>query len=349
MMVAATYTQGKGFAVEDLPVPVIAEDEILLKVRGASICGTDVKIIRNGHGRLSANQKIVLGHEFVGEIDSIGAKISGFKKGQRIGIAPNAGCGVCDSCLNGKANYCAQFTAFGIDRDGGHAPYVRIPSQFIQQGNTVPLPDGISDTEASLLEPLSCAINGIRVSRIELGDTVVVFGAGPMGRMLIMLAKMSGAARVVAVDVAANAIEKAVALGADVALDSSREQIPQRIAEETDNRGANVTITACPVASVQEQALSLLAPFGRLCLFGGLPNGNSGARFDSNAVHYKNLVVTGSTGGSAHDYRIGVRLVRNRKVSLKEIISDTFGMNELDAAYKKAQSNPEGKIAIVAD
>jgi len=348
MMIAATYTQSKGFAIEEIPIPVISEDEMLLKVRSASICGTDIKIIRNGHRKLSANQKIVLGHEFVGEIEAFGGKINGYKKGQRVGIVPNAGCGVCDSCINGKSNYCARFTAFGIDRDGSHAPYIKIPSQFLQQGNIVPLPDAISDLEGSLLEPLSCVINGIRASKIELGDTVVVFGAGPIGRMHIMLAKMSGAAKVIAVDIAANSLKKAMAFGADVAVDSSREPVPQRIMDETGNRGANVIITACPVGTVQEQAIGLLAPFGRLCLFGGLPNGNNGIRFDSNAVHYKNLVVTGSTGGSAHDYRIGVRLVENKKLNLKEIISNTFDMSELDAAYKKAQNNPEGKIAIVA-
>jgi L-iditol 2-dehydrogenase len=281
----------------------------------------------------------------VGEIEKTGEKVTSFHKGQRFGLIPNAGCGTCDNCISGKSNYCAQYTAFGIDRDGGHAPFVKITSQFI--GNMVPLPDTISDLEGSLLEPLSCVINGIRVSKIELGDTVVVFGTGPIGRMHIMLSKISGAAKVIAVDIAAKSLEKAVALGADVAIDSSRESVPARIMQETGNRGANVVITACPVAAVQEQAVGLLAPFGRLCLFGGLAAGSKGIQFDSNAVHYKNLVVTGCTGGSPEDYRIGIRLVENKKIDLNKIISDTFGMNELEAAYKKAQSNPEGKVTII--
>lgn len=346
-MLAATYTQGKSFEVTDIPEPKAAPDELLLKIRSTSICGTDVKILKHGHRKLKAGQTIVLGHEFVGEVHECGEQVTGFKKGQRVGVAPNAGCGVCDSCISGTANYCADYTAFGIDRDGGHAPFMKVPGFFVRQGNVIPLPDSISDIEGSVLEPFSCVVNGIRISHIELGDTVVVFGAGPIGRMHIMLAKISGAARVIAADISAKCLGKALELGADIVIDSSKENVRQRIMELTQNRGANVIITACPVASVQEEAVGLLAPFGRLCLFGGLPNGSDGIKFDSNAVHYKNLVITGCTGGSLQDYHIAMRLVETHKVDLSKIVSDTFALSELAAAYQKAQSGPDGKITLV--
>jgi L-iditol 2-dehydrogenase len=349
LMLAATYQQGGEFAVRQIPAPDIHRDSLLLRVRAASICGTDVKIIRNGHRKLADGQRIVLGHEFIGVLERVGADVTGYRVGQRVGVVPNAGCGHCDACIRGQANYCPQYTAFGIDRDGGHAALVEIPGRFVAQGNVVPLPDAVADREASLLEPFSCVVNGIRVSRIELGDTVVIFGAGPIGLMHLMLARISGAARVIMVDPLADRLGRARELGCDVTIDPAQDDVEQRIRRETEGRGADVIITACPVAEVQSQAVGLLAPYGRLCLFGALPRGSSAVPLDSNAIHYGNFLVTGSTGGSALDYRIALRLLAGKRVDLTAVISDTYPLGELDAAYRTALAGAAGKIVLVGD
>ncbi|MDD3470497.1 MAG: alcohol dehydrogenase catalytic domain-containing protein, partial [Thermoguttaceae bacterium] len=162
-MLAATYRQDavsaastSGLKIGMISIPKCGDDEILLRVRAASICGTDVKIIRNGHRKLSPGQRIVLGHEFIGDIVSIGSHVHGYQLGQRVGVVPNAGCGRCPACMRGQANYCPTYTAFGIDRDGGHASYVVVPASFIVQGNVMTIPETVSDVEASLLEPFSC-------------------------------------------------------------------------------------------------------------------------------------------------------------------------------------------------
>ena len=126
-----------------------------------------------------------------------------------LGVAPNAGCGQCAACIRGKTNYCPAYTAFGIDRDGGHAAWVRIPSRFITQGNLIALPDVVSDQEASLLEPFSCVVNGVRSARIELGDTVVVYGAGPIGLLHVMLCRAAGAGKLIAIDVRPDRLARA--------------------------------------------------------------------------------------------------------------------------------------------
>ncbi len=149
-MLAATYTQGGTFAVTDVPEPRCGEDQVRVRVKAASICGTDIKIVHNGHRKLHDGQRIVLGHEFVGEIAEVGSRVRGYSVGQRVGVAPNAGCGKCPACVRGKTNYCPEYTAFGIDRDGGHAPFVVVPAAFVAQGNVIPLPDPISDREASV-------------------------------------------------------------------------------------------------------------------------------------------------------------------------------------------------------
>lgn len=348
-MLAATYTQGGELAVQEIPLPEIGGDGLLLRVTGASICGTDVKIVRNGHRKLRAGQRIVLGHEFVGVIERIGARVVGYRVGQRVGVAPNAGCGHCDACVRGQSNYCPQYTAFGIDRDGAHAAYVEIPGKFVAQGNVISLPETVSDREASLLEPFSCVVNGIRASRIELGDTVVIFGAGPIGLLHALLSRVAGAGRVVMVDPLEDRLATARTLGCDVVLSPANEDIPDRVRHETEGRGADVVITACPVAEVQTQAVRLLAPFGRLCLFGGLPKSAGPVPLDTNAIHYGNFAVTGTTGGSVQDYRIALRLVAGKRVDLTRIISDTFSLTELKRAYDTALAGPAGKVVLTAE
>ena len=348
-MLAATFTQGGAFTVADIPQPRIADDEILLRVSSTSICATDLKIIRNGHHMLAEGRRIVLGHEFIGVIEQLGSKVQAHQVGQRVGIAPNAGCGQCDACIRGRSNYCPQYTAFGINRDGAHAAYVAVPRRFIAQGNVVALPEEVSDKEASLLEPFSCVVGGVRVSRIELGDTVVIFGAGPMGLMHLMLCRISGAAKVVVVDPIDERLRQATDLGCDLALNPLKENVPERIMHATAGRGIEVIITACPVAEVQSEAIGLLAPFGRLCLFGGLPKGSDPTPIDTNAIHYGNLVATGSTGGSVADYRIAMKLVAARRVDLARVISDVFTLDQLEAAYRCASAASTGKVVLIAE
>jgi len=348
-MLAATYQQGGDFAVREVPCPAVGRDELLLRVRAASICGTDVKIIRNGHRKLADGQCIVLGHEFIGTIERAGADVEGYLAGQRVGVVPNAGCGRCDACIRGQANYCPQYTAFGIDRDGGHAAYVVIPGRFIAQGNVVPLPEAVSDREGALLEPFSCVVNGVRACRIELGDTVLIFGAGPIGLMHLMLCRIAGAGRLIVVDPLEDRLRRAGELGCDVAIDPAQCDVQERIRRETEGRGVDVAITACPVAEVQSQAVRLLAPYGRLCLFGALPRGASNVPLDTNAVHYGNFLVTGTTGGSALDYRIALRLIAGRRIDLAAIISDVFPLSRLEAAYRTAIQGAAGKVVLVAE
>jgi L-iditol 2-dehydrogenase len=347
-MIAATYTQGGSFSIMDVPDPQIESDEILLRINAAAICGTDLKIIRSGHRKLAEGQRIVLGHEFVGVIEKIGARVKDYEVGQRVGVAPNAGCGHCDACIRGKSNYCPRYTAFGIDRDGGQASFTKIPSRFLSQGNVIPLPDSISDHHAALLEPFSCVVNGIRNTRMKLGDSVAVFGVGPIGLLHVMLSRISGAAQIIAVDPVEERLERAMNLGCDQVINPREQDVTECLRAATDGRGVDVVITACAQPDVQTEAVRLLAPFGRLCLFGGLPRDASTVAMDTNAVHYGNLIVTGSTGGSVEDYRMALRLVAGGRVDLSSIISDVFSFDKLPEAYDTALSGANGKVLLSA-
>ncbi|MCX7018217.1 MAG: alcohol dehydrogenase catalytic domain-containing protein [bacterium] len=345
-MIAATISSDCDFRVEDVSVPGIADNEILLKVRAASICGTDTKIINNGHGKLAPGRKIILGHEFVGVIEQCGRDIDCFKVGQRVGVAPNIGCGQCEECIRGLANMCPHYSAFGIDMDGGHTEFVRIPSAAIMQGNVVELPEHVSFEEAALAEPFSCVLNGQRGLRIEAGDTVLVCGAGPIGIMHIMLAGVSGAANIIAADINDARLEMARMAGANITCNSMKGNLRDVVMSHTKNRGANAIITACPVPEAQEQSLEMAAPYGRICFFGGLKKDSPFIRINSNLIHYRNLVITGSTGGSPHDYRRALALIASGRISPRAVISQTYDISQIADAYKAAQNPSNLKIVL---
>jgi L-iditol 2-dehydrogenase len=345
-MIAASYTQGGAFEITEAPKPSIGSEEILLRVEATSICGTDVKIIRNGHRKLKAGQRIVLGHEFAGSIEEMGSKVEGFKIGQRIGIAPNWGCGSCEACRRGRSNYCADFSAFGINADGSHAEWIKIPEAVIRQSNITILPEKISWEEASLTEPLSCVLGGQEAITLGEGDSVLIYGMGPMGLLHVLAAKAAGAKTIMAVDLKRERLDMAKKLGATHAVQSRVENVPERVAEWTKGSGPDAVITAVSAPEVVSEAFALLGTFGRLCLFAGLPKDRSSIPLDGNMIHYRSITVTGTTGGSNSNYRQAIDLIATGKIDVKEIITHRFSFEQLPRAYETALAGKGMKIVI---
>ena len=346
-MLAARYTQGADLQISEVAVPTITDGELLLRVRAASICGTDVKMVRHGHRRLAAGQTITLGHEFVGTVEQLGRGVEQFSEGMRVGVAPNIGCGACQMCARQLGNMCPDFTAFGITRDGGHAEYVRIPAAALQQGNVLPLPEGLSFESATLAEPLSCAVNGVRVAGVTVGDTVLVYGCGPMGLLNMMVAVAAGASRVVAVDLQPDRLQLAAAVAANDVINPSEVSASDWVKEHLE-RGVDVVILATPLPELQQEALQLLAPFGRLCLFAGWPAGAAALPLDTNPIHYKNLTVSGMTGGSAADYATALELIAEGRIDVSRIVSHVVDVHSLTEAYELALAGTGMKIVIAA-
>ena len=348
-MIAGRYTQGGQLHVVDAPVPQAADDELLLRVEAAAICGSDVKIIRHGHRKLRDGQTVTLGHEFVGTVQQAGSRVQDYPAGTRVGVAPNIGCGSCEMCRRGLGNMCPDYEAFGITFDGAHAEFVRVPAGAIAQGNVVHVPEAVSDVEASLIEPLSCAVSSIRVSQVRAGDSVVIYGAGPMGMLNALVARAAGAERLMAVDLNQTRLDAARQFGVTDTVNPQRRSVPEWVAQQTGGRGVDVVIVAAPSAALQQEALGLLAPFGRLCLFAGLPRGHAGVELDTNAIHYKNLIVTGMTGGSAGDYRAALELVRTGKVDLSRLVSHVVPFCDMEQAYETALAGEGMKIVMAAE
>ncbi|HOE67054.1 MAG TPA: alcohol dehydrogenase catalytic domain-containing protein [Candidatus Hydrogenedentes bacterium] len=346
-MIAATYTQNAGYKIQDVPIPVIGDDELLVRVMASSICGTDLRIIQSGQRKLRDGQMVVLGHEFAGVVAQAGPKAADlFPIGMRVGVAPNIGCSRCSMCAKGLFNMCPDYSAFGINMDGAHAEYVRIPHASIQQGSVLPLPPDMPFVHAALIEPLSCVVNGNRSVSIQPGETVLIFGAGPIGLMHAMLARHSGAGTVAVIDTQPDRLDQAARVGIEHLIDPGQCDVAETVMRLTEGRGADVIITACSVPAVQEQSLGLLAPFGRVCFFGGLPKDRPCIRVDANLIHYKNLVVTGVTGGAPCHFRTALGLILDGSVDVSSVVSHTFDMNDMASAFEKALHGQAMKVVI---
>jgi L-iditol 2-dehydrogenase len=337
-MLAAVYHGPKNLRLEEVPVPEIEPHEVLVKVLNASICGTDLRIYQGAHRKYPAGTVRIPGHETVGEIAEIGKQVRGLEINQKVFIAPNTGCGHCAQC--------ADYQALGITLDGAFAEYMRVPAAAISQGNLMPIQEGIDPAVAALIEPFACVVRGQNPLQIQPGDTVLVMGAGPIGVMHLLLARLRGAGKVLVSDLIPERLEQASNLGADRIIDLNHEDQAEVIPQETDGLGANAIIVAAPAHAAQEAALHLAAYRGRINLFGGLPQDRPTINFDSNLVHYKELIVTGTTACSTQDCRQAAEIVNSRRVDLSPLISATFPLKDILKAFAEAGNRRAMKVVI---
>ncbi len=323
--------------------PVLLPGDLILRVRAATICGTDIRVYR---GRKTAGIRYpsVIGHEFSGEIvasDGSAAHLPGM----RVGVCPAISCGHCAQCLRGLENLCPDLQAIGYEIDGAFAEYIRIPARAVELGNVHVLPDNVTDAEAALVEPLACVLNGQNKVRLQQGDSVVILGAGPIGALHVKLARLRGASRVIVSE--PNVARRAAALqaGADVVIDPNAGDLRAAVRSETRGQGADVVICAIGIPALAAQAVGLAAKGGRVSLFAGFTKGETGA-LDINAIHYDELRVTGSFGLSRRDYADALNMVADGRINLRDMVTHRYGLHDIAAAFVMAESGAAMKVAI---
>ncbi len=345
-MLAAVYHGPNDLRVEDVPVPRIGAGELLVKVLSASICGTDLRILHGNHRKFGPGTVRIPGHEVVGIIADAGTEAGRYATGQRVFCAPNTGCGHCPQCITGNNNLCANYDAIGVTSDGGFAEYVRIPANSVRQGNVIPISDSVDPAVAALLEPFACVLRGQNALHVQPGETVLVIGAGPIGIMHTKLAKARGAGRVIVSEPIPDRLAQARRMGADRVANPASEDLRQVLDEETGGRGADVIIVAAPAHAAQEGALDLAAISGRINFFGGLPKDRPTVTIDSNLIHYKELVITGTTACSTADCWQASRIVDSGLVDLSDIVSQRFPLKEAAAAFAAAEDRKSLKVVL---
>jgi L-iditol 2-dehydrogenase len=329
-------------------VPQIDAEEILVQVKGAFVCGTDVRMVHNGYQGASETAPLILGHEGSGVVSRIGRHVKNFKEGMRIAVAPNVGCGICDTCVSGNTQLCSQHKALGIHMPGFFAEYVKIPENFVRQGNVVEIPDSLSFEEAALAEPLACVFNAFEKSNMRPGETVLIIGAGPIGLMHAKMAQTAGVEKIMINDLSRERLDLCRQLdGTFITVES--ETLKEDIDSLTEGRGVDVCITACPAPQAQQIALELAAINGRIIFFGGLPPDNARVSLNTNLIHYKQLEVTGTTRQSLSQYRRTLRLVACGRITVKDLISSRTALEEIQHALDNISQAHSLKSAIFFD
>jgi len=344
-MLAARLYGKEDLRIEITPVPEINDDEILLRVKAAALCGTDYRMYSNGAQGVDENNPLILCHEFAGIIEKVGSRVDTYKSGQRVCIAPNIGCGVCDFCVSGNSHHCTSLTALGVHMDGGFAEYVKIPKSAVQFGNVTILDDNVSYEAGAANEAFACVYNAYERYCVYPGDVVVIIGAGAIGLMHAKLAIMSGASKIIINDLSENRLDECLKL--EPSLITVKDDLQQRVMDETDGKGANVVITACSVASVQRDAMSLAGIDGRVNFFGGLPKGKENVELDTNAIHYKQLILTGTTRSSLWHYRKALSFISAGIVDIDPLITHKFKINEIKTALENTASSVGLKQVIL--
>lgn len=321
--------------LDEIPIPEINDDEILLKTAAAAICGTDVRMWLNGANGVDADHPLVLGHEFAGTIVKVGKNVPFYKEGMQVGMQPNIGCGICDRCVDGKFHLCDTYRAFGINMDGAFAEYVKIPAEAVTRGNLMVLPQGVSPAEAAVTEPLSCAYNGFTKCFVQPGEYAMVVGAGPIGFCHAMLLHMAGAA-VLMNDISAERLAD-VKKKLPFVTTYCGDDLPGFVNEWTRGRGLDVAITACPVPAVQAAVLHLMNYGGRVNYFGGIPADKQPIPIDTNRIHYKELYVTGSTRSSIAQFRKTLEFVSLGLMDVNSMITHRYSLSQILTAFDNAK------------
>ncbi|MBO3803425.1 MAG: zinc-dependent alcohol dehydrogenase family protein [Candidatus Brockarchaeota archaeon] len=332
-MKAAVLHGIRDLRVEEVAEPSLLENEVLIEVKAAGICGTDIHFFK---GEWAVPTPLIPGHEFSGVVSKVGKGASGVREGWHVVAEPNVVCGSCYFCKTSEKNFfCSNLKATGVDTDGAFAEFVKVPAS-----NVYKIPEAMSFEEAALIEPVACCVRGIDQAGIRLGDFVAIIGSGPIGSILAQLAKMNGARSVLVSDVSDERLERAKSLGADHAVNSSKEDLAEAVGGLTGGVGADVAIEAVGKPETVSQAIAIARKGGRVNIFGVAPQDAvlSVKPFD---LYAKELTITTSYR-SPFTFQRAVGLASSGRLMLKPLITHVLPLEEISEAFEMVEGRKQG-------
>lgn len=338
-MKAAVWTDYGKMEIQEVPMPVIGEDEVLLKVRAAGLCMTDLHVYTGQF--LYGKPPHILGHEICAEVAELGKGVTGIQVGQRVLVETSIGCGACEACRKGNRHLCANREEIGTaPHYGGYAQYMKAPAK-----NVIPIPDEVTDEEAAIIESVVCPSGGLMRIGVRMGETVVVYGVGPAGLAFIQTAKALGAGKVIAVARNRKRLERTLEFGADEIVCSSEENVVERILELTGGNGAGLVCEATGAASIIEETVDVAANGGRVLLY-GLPSESAQMQFPVKTIIMKQLEVHGIEN-NPYVWEPLLKLVAGGRVNLKSMVTHTFPLEQIEDAFAVLENKKEDPIKIV--
>jgi L-iditol 2-dehydrogenase len=342
-MIAAVLYGKEHLQIESVEVPRIGPGDVLVRVRAALTCGTDVKVFRRGYHARMIQPPALFGHELAGDIVAVGEDVQGFRVGQRVVAANSAPCGECFYCRRGQENLCDDL----LFNNGAYAEYIRIPERIVRK-NLYVLEDHVGYQDAALVEPLACALRGLEETKVQRGDTVAVIGLGPIGMMFVRLAKTLYDARVIAIGRRQQQLDRAAGMGADeVILNDGSADAVGAVKSATAGRGADIVIEAVGLPEVWQLATRLLRRGGVVNFFGGCPSGTE-VPLDTNLLHYSELTCKASFHHTPALVRKALDAVTRGYISAKDFVNAVEPLSNLLEVMQHLMShNGHLKTAII--
>jgi L-iditol 2-dehydrogenase len=287
MMAAVLYGK-EHLQIEPVSIPKIARGDVLVRVRAALTCGTDVKVFRRGYHARMIVPPALFGHELAGDVVGVGDEVLGIKVGNRVVAANSAPCRECFYCRRGFENLCEDL----LFNNGAYAEFIRIPARIVER-NLYLIPDHISYQDAALAEPLACVMRGLEETGIRPGDNVAVLGLGPIGLMFVRLAKVFGA-HVIAIGRRKTQLDRAALMGAEQLVEASHGfDVVRAVRSLTEGRGADIAIEAVGKPETWQEAVRMVRRGGTVNFFGGCPS-ESRVALDTQLLHYSEITCKAS-------------------------------------------------------
>jgi L-iditol 2-dehydrogenase len=342
-MSAAVLYGKEQLRIERVQVPKLDRGDVLVRVRAALTCGTDVKVFRRGYHAKMIRPPALFGHELAGDVAAVGSDVSGFHVGQRVVAANSAPCGACYYCQRGQENLCEDL----LFNNGAYAEYIRIPNRIVTK-NMHEIPSHVSYQDAALVEPLACVMRGLEESGVKPGDTVAVIGLGPIGMMFVRLAKAVYSARVIAIGRRRSQLDRASGMGADeVVLNEEGSDVVTPVHKLTGGRGADIVIEAVGLPEVWQLAIKLLRRGGVVNFFGGCPEGTD-VPVDAGLLHYSELTLKASFHHTPALIRQALDIISRGRVTARDFVNRVEPLSNLLEVMQHLMShNGHLKTAII--
>ncbi len=341
-MLAGVLYGKENLQVEPVAVPQLGDGDVLVRVKVALTCGTDVKVFRRGYHARMIIPPAVFGHELAGDVVEVGGKVAKFRSGQRVVAANSAPCLNCYYCQRGSENLCEDL----LFNNGAYAEYIRIPSRIVER-NMYEIPAHISYRDAALLEPLACVVRGLEETRLRAGDTIAVIGLGPIGLMFVRLAKALGA-RVIALGRRRTQLGRAAALGADELVSTTEFPDPVDVVRSlTRERGADVAIEAVGKPHTWEMCVRMVRRGGTVNFFGGCPS-DSRISLETSMLHYSEITCKASFHHTPAHIRKALDLISKRVITAQDFVNREEPLaNLLEVMRHLMSHNGHLKTAII--
>jgi L-iditol 2-dehydrogenase len=343
-MTAAVLYGREDLKIEQVEIPAIGEEEVLLRVKVALTCGTDLKVWKQGYHPRMIVPPAIFGHELAGVVEAVGPAVnSGLQVGMRMVPSNSAPCNTCLFCRKDHSNLCEDL----LFNNGAYAEYIRIPERIVRQ-NLLEIPGHVSFLDAAMVEPLACVLRGVAETGIEPGDTTVVIGCGPIGLKFIRILSGRGV-RIVALGKRKSQMRAAERLGAVAAYDVTELADPVSVVRKhtEGRRGADSVIEAVGSPMTWQWAIQMVRRGGTVNLFGGCPQGSQ-VQFDPIALHYSEITIKSTFHHTPQFIREALETIARGEIRATDLVTGEIPLRDLPQMFQHMKHrNGELKTAVI--